>query len=94
MTKHYVIIAVVVGVLIVFGAVWWFTQKKKDETFANSPYPEVMLADGHCARRHESMANYYTTPYPYYPTGGYFKPLDKKIDFEDRNYTTLYTNKI
>lgn len=96
--KHYIIIAVVVVVIIAFCGIWWWTKKKNEsETFLS---PEVMVADGHCKSRHESMANYYMTPYPYYPKEGYFKPLPEnktentKIDFEKTNYTPLYTNKI
>jgi len=73
------------------------------ESFTHTKRPQVMIADGHCNSNVDgSMADYYTKLYPYYPDGGYFKPLDSEgyttktqdVDFENKNYTTLYTSRL
>jgi hypothetical protein len=60
----------------------------------------VTTADGACESRHPSIVDYYSKPYPFYEKNSYFKPLDatkpnndgNTVNFERRNYTTLYTS--
>ena len=97
--KHFVILVLVVLIILSVLAAYWFVRKRstnQSETFSNSD--QVLIADGHCAKQHKSISDYYMGGYPYYPKEGYFKPLpvddEGTLSFENRNYTTLYTNKI
>lgn len=57
----------------------------------------VLVADGHCFTKKNSISDYVYTKYPYYQSDTYFKPLIKasdhandKISFDGTSITNLY----
>jgi hypothetical protein len=80
-----------IAVMLMLGSI----QK---ESFIPSPYPRVMLADGGCRGRHQAMADFVYSRYPFYQAHSYFKPLEfatasamDNIILDDTPKTTLYT---
>jgi hypothetical protein len=95
--KHmvYAIVILVAAILLIYYYIWM-----ESEYYKESKVTRVTTADGACESRHKSIVDYYTKSYPYYERNSYFKPLDQlrpdnddnTMNFERRNYTTLYTS--
>lgn len=97
--QKYMLIGLIVGLLLAI-LVLYFWKFSYMENFKQSKSSRVLTADGACESRHASIVDYYSKPYPYYDKTSYFKPLnevkpyndDNTINFEKRNYTTLYNS--
>ncbi len=87
-----VILLTVIAIVVGFCAF-----KPLIETFIPSPYPRVIVADGHCRGRHPAMSDFVYKNYPFYQAQSSWKPLSKamnyppnQINFDNQVPTTLY----
>lgn len=97
--KKHMIMVIIILIAAILALYYWMWSSTL-EAFKESKTTRVTTADGACESRHPSIVDYYTQSYPFYEKNGYFKPLDElkpnndenTMNFERRNYTTLYTS--
>lgn len=78
-----------VAVFVVMGL---YVFRGKSEGFKR-----FNIVDGNCNKTYPSIVDFYSSKYPFYPQGGYYKPLDvpsSTVSFDQKMSTPLYSARV